>query len=124
MMAAWLLATRSSACKTADHAAAVGRLRTATNFSHVFIIGDSFGGNLMHLVAAHAGEEGLRFLQPVRLTDVVLLHSGFMWERRVGLSRELMYHVPFQPLLPRRKMQDTLYALPPHTYTNLIQRVT
>jgi acetyl esterase/lipase len=90
MMAVRLSTTRSSACKTTDHAAAVGRLRAATNFSHVFIIGDSFGGNLMHLVVAHAGKEGLGFLQPVRLTDVVLLHSGFMWERRVGPSQELM----------------------------------
>jgi hypothetical protein len=55
----------------------VGHLRVAANFSHVFVIGDNSGTNL---VAGRTDEEGLGFLQPVRLADVVLLHSGF----RVG----------------------------------------
>jgi acetyl esterase/lipase len=61
---------------------AVGHLRAAADFSRVFLIGDSSGGNLVHLVAARANEDGPRFLQPVRLAGGVLVHPGFAREQK------------------------------------------
>ncbi|KAL5223835.1 hypothetical protein ABZP36_010474 [Zizania latifolia] len=62
---------------------AVERLRDAADFSRVFLIGDSSGGNLVHLVAARAGEDNEECsLHPVRLAGGVLLNPGFASEEK------------------------------------------
>jgi acetyl esterase/lipase len=91
-----LLWLRDVACgKNVVYSAPVERLRKAADFSRVFLIGDSSGGNLVHLVAARAGEDGMGALHPVRLAGGVLLHPGFAREKR---SRSELENPP-NPLL-------------------------
>ncbi|XP_040385038.1 probable carboxylesterase 17 [Oryza brachyantha] len=63
---------------------AVERLRDDADFSRVFLIGDSSGGNLVHLVAARAAKDaaGAPPLHPVRLAGGVLLSPGFAREKK------------------------------------------
>lgn len=77
-----LLYLRSLAAGTAAEHAVAERLREAADFSRVFLLGDSSGGNLVHEVAARAGavEEG--FWAPVRVVGGILLHPGFGREER------------------------------------------
>ncbi|TVU01821.1 hypothetical protein EJB05_52706, partial [Eragrostis curvula] len=89
-----------------EQAAAVGRLRTAGDFSRVFLIGDSSGGNLVHLVAARAGEDSPRALRPVRLAGGVLLHPGFAREKK---SRSELDNPP--SLFLTQEMIDKLLIL-------------
>lgn len=82
-----LLWLRDVACwyngSGAGNSAAVERLRRAADFSRVFLIGDSSGGNLVHLVAVRAGEDAaMGALHPVRLAGGVLLHPGFAREKK------------------------------------------
>ncbi|CAN6362745.1 unnamed protein product [Urochloa humidicola] len=91
------------------NSAVVGRFRRAADFSRVFLVGDSSGGNLVHLVAAPAGgEEGTPpgVLHPVRLAGGVLLHPGFAREKK---SRSEIENPPSMFLTP--EMIDKLLAL-------------
>ncbi|KAL6660736.1 hypothetical protein ACP70R_001771 [Stipagrostis hirtigluma subsp. patula] len=91
---------------SAKSPAAVRRLRAAADFSRVFLIGDSSGGNLVHLVAARAGKDSPGVLHPVRLAGGVLLHPGFARERK---SRSELENPPSMFLT--QEMIDKLLAL-------------
>lgn len=54
-------------------------LGVQADFSRVFLIGDSAGGNLVHEVAALAGSDELG---PLRIAGGVLLHPGFVRSER------------------------------------------
>uniref|UniRef100_A0A0E0MC82 Alpha/beta hydrolase fold-3 domain-containing protein n=1 Tax=Oryza punctata TaxID=4537 RepID=A0A0E0MC82_ORYPU len=85
----------------------VERLRDEADFSRVFLIGDSSGGNLVHLVAAHAAAKtGEGDLHPVRLAGGVLLHPGFAREEK---SRSELENPP--SLFLTEEMVDKLLAL-------------
>ncbi|EAY79871.1 hypothetical protein OsI_35033 [Oryza sativa Indica Group] len=88
---------------------AVERLRDEADFSRVFLIGDSSGGNLVHLVAAHAaakdGGTGAD-LHPVRLAGGVLLNPGFAREEK---SRSELENPP--SLFLTEEMMGKLLAL-------------
>ncbi|KAJ4787004.1 alpha/beta-Hydrolases superfamily protein [Rhynchospora pubera] len=60
----------------------VERLRETIDFSRVFLIGDSAGGNLVHEVCARAGSVGPRLLHPVRVAGGILLNPGFARSKR------------------------------------------
>ncbi|KAL5568731.1 hypothetical protein UlMin_025306 [Ulmus minor] len=49
------------------------------NFSRVFLIGDSSGGNLAHQVAVRAGKENL---SPLKLAGGIPIHPGFVRAER------------------------------------------
>lgn len=49
------------------------------DFTRLFLIGDSSGGNIVHHVAARAGEQELA---PLRLAGGIVLHPGFVRSRR------------------------------------------
>lgn len=49
------------------------------NFNRVFLIGDSSGGNIVHQVAARAGEIDL---SPLRLAGGIPIHPGFVRSER------------------------------------------
>lgn len=49
------------------------------DFSRVFLIGDSSGGNIVHHVAARAGHEDIN---PLRLVGAIPIHPGFCRSRR------------------------------------------
>ncbi|CAK9133680.1 unnamed protein product [Ilex paraguariensis] len=49
------------------------------DFNRVFLIGDSSGGNIVHDVAAHAGNEDL---SPLRLAGAIPIHPGFVRSER------------------------------------------
>ncbi|KAF0922757.1 hypothetical protein E2562_001146 [Oryza meyeriana var. granulata] len=53
-------------------------LRTAADFSRVFLIGDSSGGNLVHLIGARVGEDGAGNWAPLRVAGGIPLHPGFV----------------------------------------------
>lgn len=57
-------------------------LRSAADFSRVFLIGDSSGGNLVHQVAARASAEAPEFWAPLRVAGGVPLHPGFVRSTR------------------------------------------
>ncbi|KAJ8545266.1 hypothetical protein K7X08_017849 [Anisodus acutangulus] len=54
-------------------------LTNYADFNRVFLIGDSSGGNIVHYVAARAGEEDL---SPVRLAGAIPIHPGFVRSKR------------------------------------------
>ncbi|KAG8391078.1 hypothetical protein BUALT_Bualt01G0150400 [Buddleja alternifolia] len=54
-------------------------LKEHADFNRVFLIGDSSGGNIVHQVAARAGEENLN---PLRLAGAIPIHPGFCRARR------------------------------------------
>ncbi|KAK4710748.1 hypothetical protein R3W88_005261 [Solanum pinnatisectum] len=54
-------------------------LNEYADFNSVFLIGDSSGGNIVHQVAARAGEEDL---SPMRLAGAIPIHPGFMRSQR------------------------------------------
>ncbi|KAF0897167.1 hypothetical protein E2562_034218 [Oryza meyeriana var. granulata] len=84
----------------------VERLRDEADFSRVFLIGDSSGGNLVHLVAAHAGKDDMGSVHPVRLAGGILLHPGFAAEEK---SRSELENPP--SLFLTEEMVDKLLAL-------------
>ncbi|CAL4988688.1 unnamed protein product [Urochloa decumbens] len=89
--------------------AMVARFRRAADFSRVFLVGDSSGGNLVHLVAARVGGEdtpGARSLHPMQLAGGVVLHPGFAREKK---SRSEIENPPSLFLTP--EMIDKLLAL-------------
>ncbi|CAM0955510.1 unnamed protein product [Alopecurus aequalis] len=53
-------------------------LREAADLSRVFLVGDSSGGNLVHLVAARVGEDGADAWVPLRIAGGVPIHPGFV----------------------------------------------
>lgn len=53
-------------------------LRSTADFSRVFLIGDSSGGNLVHLVAARVGEDGAGNWAPLRVAGGIPIHPGFV----------------------------------------------
>ncbi|CAD6257331.1 unnamed protein product [Miscanthus lutarioriparius] len=61
--------------KNVTYSAPVERLRKAADFSRLILIGDSSGGNLVHLVAARAGGDGMGALHPVKLAVYSGLHA-------------------------------------------------
>uniref|UniRef100_A0A0E0F987 Alpha/beta hydrolase fold-3 domain-containing protein n=1 Tax=Oryza meridionalis TaxID=40149 RepID=A0A0E0F987_9ORYZ len=88
---------------------AVERLRDEADFARAFLIGDSSGGNLVHLVAAHAAakDDGAGAdLHPVRLAGGVLLNPGFAREEK---SRSELENPP--SLFLTEEMVDKLLAL-------------
>ncbi|KAF7836255.1 putative carboxylesterase 15 [Senna tora] len=54
-------------------------LAKRADFSRVFLIGDSSGGNIVHAVAARAGEVDL---SPVRVSGAIPIHPGFVRSTR------------------------------------------
>ncbi|XP_015065659.1 probable carboxylesterase 15 [Solanum pennellii] len=54
-------------------------LNEYADFNRVFLIGDSSGGNVVHQVAARAGEEDL---SPMQLAGAIPIHPGFMRSQR------------------------------------------
>ncbi|KAG1338364.1 putative carboxylesterase 17 [Cocos nucifera] len=77
-----LLYLRSLAAGIAAEHPVAERLRKAADFSRVFLLGDSSGGNLVHEVAARAGAAEEGFWAPVRVVGGILLHPGFGREER------------------------------------------
>ncbi|BAF17445.1 carboxylesterase 15 [Oryza sativa Japonica Group] len=70
----------SDAAALGDPAAEL--LRTAADFSRVFLIGDSSGGNLVHHVGARVGEDGADSWAPLRVAGGIPLHPGFVHATR------------------------------------------
>lgn len=54
-------------------------LRDYADFNRVFLIGDSSGGNIVHQVAARAGEEDLT---PLKVAGAIPIHPGFVRKER------------------------------------------
>ncbi|KAL5994712.1 hypothetical protein ACLOJK_024765 [Asimina triloba] len=73
------------------------------DFSRVFLVGDSSGGNLVHEVAARAGKEEL---SPLRLAGGIPIHPGFV---RVERSKSELEQEP-SPMLTL-EMVDSFLAL-------------
>ncbi|KAJ1262883.1 hypothetical protein BS78_09G143100 [Paspalum vaginatum] len=65
-------------------------LREAADVSRVFLVGDSSGGNLVHLVAARVGASGDDWA-PLRVAGGVPIHPGFV---RAARSRSEMEAKP------------------------------
>lgn len=70
----------SDAAALGDPAAEL--LRTAADFSRVFLIGDSSGGNLVHHVGTRVGEDGADSWAPLRVAGGIPLHPGFVHATR------------------------------------------
>lgn len=45
------------------------------NFSRIFLIGDSSGGNVVHQVASRAGKDDIT---PIKITGAIAVHPGFV----------------------------------------------
>uniref|UniRef100_A0A0D3HHY5 Alpha/beta hydrolase fold-3 domain-containing protein n=1 Tax=Oryza barthii TaxID=65489 RepID=A0A0D3HHY5_9ORYZ len=92
---------------------AVERLRDEADFSRVFLIGDSSGGNLVHLVAAHAAakDDGAGAdLHAVRLAGGVLLNPGFAREEksRSELENPPSFEMPSTTTAPETDPSKTV----------------
>ncbi|KAK9132388.1 hypothetical protein Scep_011916 [Stephania cephalantha] len=74
------------------------------DFNRVFLIGDSSGGNLVHAVAARAGEEDL---SPLRLAGAIPVHPGFVRSVRSESEKHKEFETPFLSL----DMVDKFLAL-------------
>ncbi|XP_039118837.1 probable carboxylesterase 17 [Dioscorea cayenensis subsp. rotundata] len=64
-------------------------LFSSLDFSRVFLIGDSSGGNLVHEVAALAGNETDEFWSPVKLAGAIPIHPGFVRATRSKSELEM-----------------------------------
>ncbi|KAJ6821692.1 putative carboxylesterase 15 [Iris pallida] len=81
----------------------------SADFSHVFLVGDSSGGNLVHAVAARAREAGEGFWLPLRVAGGIPIHSGFV---RSSRSKSELERVP-DPFLSLDMLDKFLaFALP------------
>ncbi|XP_039128285.1 probable carboxylesterase 15 [Dioscorea cayenensis subsp. rotundata] len=81
-------------------------LFSSLDFSRVLLIGDSSGGNLVHEVAALAGNETDEFWSPVKLAGAIPIHPGFVRATRSKSELE-MKQDPFLTL----DMLDKFLAL-------------
>lgn len=79
-------------------------LSAYADFSRVFLIGDSSGGNLVHEVAARAGSQEWA---PLRLAGGVPIHPGFTRSERSQSELKTEFETPFLTL----KMVDTFLGL-------------
>ncbi|KAF6151858.1 hypothetical protein GIB67_010432 [Kingdonia uniflora] len=79
-------------------------LETHGDFTRVFLIGDSSGGNLVHEVAARAGSCKL---SPLKIAGSIPIHPGFVRTERSKSEQELQNESPFLTL----KMVDKFLAL-------------
>ncbi|KAL5729363.1 hypothetical protein ACHQM5_002332 [Ranunculus cassubicifolius] len=70
-------------------------LDAKADFTRVFLIGDSSGGNVVHQVAARAGEEEWF---PMKLAGGIPIHPGFMRSERSESESQLQYQTPFLTL--------------------------
>ncbi|KAM0954037.1 putative carboxylesterase [Dioscorea sansibarensis] len=96
-------------------------LFSSLDFSRVFLIGDSSGGNLVHEVAALVGNETDEFWSPVKLSGAIPIHPGFVRETRSKSELE-MKQDPFLTLdmldkflalgLPKGATKDHPYTCP------------
>ncbi|CAK7339859.1 unnamed protein product [Dovyalis caffra] len=76
------------------------------DFSRIYLVGDSTGGNLVHQVAARAGSDDI---EPLRIGGGVAIHPGFM---RSEPSKSLL-ESPDNPLLTREMVNKFMsFALP------------
>lgn len=81
-------------------------LNSHADFTRVFLIGDSSGGNIVHQVAAMAGDADL---SPVKLAGAIPIHPGFV---RVERSKSELEH-PESPFLTLDMVDKFLsFALP------------
>lgn len=81
-------------------------LNAHADFTRVFLIGDSSGGNLVHEVAARAGNEDL---SPLRLAGGIPIHPGFVRATRSKSELEQ----PQSPFLTLDMLDKFLnFALP------------
>ncbi|WOL03191.1 putative carboxylesterase 15 [Canna indica] len=97
-------------------------LRSAADFSRVFLIGDSSGGNLVHLVSAQAGKKEDAFWSPLKVAGGVPLHPGFVRSTRSRSELELQSDSVFFTLdmldkflqlsLPEGATKDHPYTCP------------
>jgi acetyl esterase/lipase len=84
-----LLHLRSIIRSPADDPASELLCSEKVNFSRVFLIGDSSGGNLVHAVAAKALEEKEEFWAPLKVVGGIPLHPGFVRSARSRSELEL-----------------------------------
>ncbi|XP_037470321.1 probable carboxylesterase 17 isoform X3 [Triticum dicoccoides] len=81
-------------------------LREAADISRVFLVGDSSGGNLVHLVAARVGEDGADAWAPLRVAGGIPIHPGFVRATRSkselpkGATKDHPYTCPMGPNAP------------------------
>ncbi|KAI5018534.1 hypothetical protein ZWY2020_043422 [Hordeum vulgare] len=76
-------------------------LREAADISRVFLVGDSSGGNLVHLVAARVSEDGADAWAPLRVAGGVPIHpSSWPWRCRRALPRTTHTRAPMGPNAP------------------------
>ncbi|KAH6776385.1 hypothetical protein C2S52_013946 [Perilla frutescens var. hirtella] len=78
-------------------------LDEAADFNRVFLIGDSSGGNIVHQVAARAGDEDLT---PLKLTGAISIHTDFCRTQR---SKSEMEQAATPFLTP--EMMDKLFSM-------------
>jgi acetyl esterase/lipase len=84
-----LLRLRSIVCSPADDPASDLLCNEKVDFSRVFLIGDSSGGNLVHAIAAKALEEKDEFWAPLNVVGGIPLHPGFVRSTRSRSELEL-----------------------------------
>ncbi|CAA7400080.1 unnamed protein product [Spirodela intermedia] len=87
----------AAASSSGDHPA-VAALRRRGDFSRVFLIGESSGGNLVHEVAALAGRQEDDFWAPLRLAGAVPIHPGFVRSTRSRSEMDCSLETPFLTL--------------------------
>ncbi|XP_039128270.1 probable carboxylesterase 15 [Dioscorea cayenensis subsp. rotundata] len=64
-------------------------LKSITDSSRVFLIGDSTGGNLVHEVSSFIGKQPEEYLSPVKLAGGVLINPGFVRSARSKSELEM-----------------------------------
>ncbi|MQM23767.1 hypothetical protein Taro_056836 [Colocasia esculenta] len=77
---------------------AAAALQGRADFSRVFLVGDSSGGNLVHEVAARAGREEDGFWAPLRVAGGVPIHPGFVRSARSRSEMDRSLDTPFLTL--------------------------
>ncbi|KAJ6821691.1 putative carboxylesterase 15 [Iris pallida] len=104
----WLRELAASAREDGTSAAG-SALWESADFSRVFLVGDSSGGNLVHAVAARAGEAGEGFWLPLKVAGGIPIHPGFV---RSSRSKSELEGVP-DPFLTLDMLDKFLaFALP------------
>jgi len=84
--------------------------RGAADVSRVFLIGDSSGGNLVHLVAAQVGQDDASQWAPLRVAGGIPIHPGFV---RAARSRSELEKKPDSVFFTLDMLDKFLaYALP------------